>query len=75
VARALLQRTPWLAYYRPSSRAQRRDGTVHSPRTVRGDTTRRLQIRRAYRGVSLPAPCVSGRPHLLTLARPTQLPH
>jgi hypothetical protein len=75
VARALLQRTPWLAYYRPSSPAQRRDGTAHSPPTVRGDTTRRLQIRQAYRGVSLPAPRVSGRPHLLTLARPTQLPH
>jgi hypothetical protein len=75
VARALLQRTPWVAYYRPSSRAQRRDGTAHSPRTVRGDMMRRLQNGRAYRGVSLPAPCVSGRPHLLTLARPTQLPH
>jgi hypothetical protein len=75
VARALLQRTPWLTYYRPSSRAQYRDGTAHSPRTVHGDMTRRLQNRRAYRGVSLPAPCVTGRPHLLTLARPTQLPH
>jgi hypothetical protein len=31
-----------LAYYRPSSRVQRRDGTVHSPRTVHGDMTRRL---------------------------------
>jgi hypothetical protein len=72
---ALLQRTPWLAYYRPSSRAQRRDGTVCSPCTVHGDTTRRLQIRQAYRGVSLPAPCVSGRPHFLTWARPAQLPH
>jgi hypothetical protein len=64
-----------LAYYRPSSRVQHRDGTVHSPRTVHGDMTRRLQNGRAYRGVSLPALCVSGRPHLLTLARPTQLPH
>jgi hypothetical protein len=27
------------------------------------------------RGVSLPAPCVSGRPHLLTWARPIHLPH
>jgi hypothetical protein len=57
------------------ARAQRRDGTVHILRTVHGDTTRRLQIRQAYRGVSIPAPCVSGRPHLLTWARPAQLPH
>jgi hypothetical protein len=75
VARALLQRTSWLAYYRPSSHAQRRDGTAHSPCTVRGDTTRRLGNRRAYRGVSIPAPCASGRPLFLTWARPAQLPH
>jgi hypothetical protein len=75
VVRILLQRTPWLAYYRPSSRAQRRNGTAHSPRTVRGDTTRRLGNRRAYRGVSIPAPCASGRPLFLTWARPAQLPH
>jgi hypothetical protein len=73
--RALLQRTSWLAYYRPSSHAQRRDGTAHSPCTVRGDTTRRLGNRRAYRGVSIPAPCASGRPLFLTWARPAQLPH
>jgi hypothetical protein len=75
VVRVLLPRTPWLAYYRPSSRAQRRDGTAHSPRTVRGDTTRRLGNRRAYRGVSIPAPCASGRPLILTWARPAQPPH
>jgi hypothetical protein len=58
------------AYYRPSSRAQRRDGTVHNPCTVHGDTTRRLQIRQAYRGVSLPAPRVSGRPLFFDLGAP-----
>jgi hypothetical protein len=75
VACALLQRTPWLVYYRPSSRVQRRDGTAHSPRTVRVNTTRRLGNRQAYRGVSIPAPRASGRPLLLTWARLPQLPH
>jgi hypothetical protein len=51
------------------------DGTVRRLCTVHGDTTRRLQIRQTYRGVSIPAPYVSGRPHLLTWAHPTQLPH
>jgi hypothetical protein len=36
--------------------------------------TRRLGNMRAYRGVSLPAPCVSGRPYFLTWARPAHLP-
>jgi hypothetical protein len=44
-------------------------------RTVHGDTTRHLGNRRAYRGVSLPTPCVSGRLLFLTWARPAQLPH
>jgi hypothetical protein len=44
-------------------RARRRDGTVRRLRTLYGDTTRRLGNRRAYRGVSSPAPCVSGRPY------------
>jgi hypothetical protein len=48
---------------------------MRSMRTVHGDTTRHLGNRRAYRGVSLPAPCVSGRPLFLTWARPAQLPH
>jgi hypothetical protein len=41
----------------------RRDGTVRRLRTVYGDMTRRLGNRRAYRGISSPAPCVSGRPY------------
>jgi hypothetical protein len=45
------------------ARARRRDGIVRRLRTVYGDTTRRLGNRRAYRGVSLSALCVSGRPY------------
>jgi hypothetical protein len=51
------------------ARARRRDRTVRRLRTVYGDTMRHLGNRRAYRGVSLPAPCVSGRPYFLTWAR------
>jgi hypothetical protein len=54
--------------------ARCRDGTVRCLRTVYSVTTRRLGNRRAYRGVSLPASCVSGRPYFLTLARPAQQP-
>jgi hypothetical protein len=54
--------------------ARRRDGTVRCLRTVFGVTTRHLGNRQAYRGVSLPTLCVSGRPYLLTLARPAQQP-
>jgi hypothetical protein len=59
-------------------------GHHHARSAVTGLHTVRVLcvvIRRAaletdgLRGVSLPAPCVSSRPHLLTLARPTQLPH
>jgi hypothetical protein len=57
-----------------NARARRHDGIVRRLRTVYGDTTRRLGNRRAYRGVSLPAPCVSGRPYFLTWARPAHLP-
>jgi hypothetical protein len=44
-------------------RARRRDGTVRRLCTVYSDTTRRLGNRWAYRDVSLPASCVSGRPY------------
>jgi hypothetical protein len=56
------------------ARARRHDGTVRRLRTVFGDATRRLGNRRAYRDVSLPAPCVSGRLYFLTWAHPAHLP-
>jgi hypothetical protein len=60
-----------LSCYSPSlRRARRHDGTARRWRTVHGDMTRRLGNRRAYRGVSLPVPCVSGKPRVLTWGVP-----